>query len=386
MGARLLDVQAPPAARALGADRSALRHVDLTLIGCTLLLSVSGLLMVYSSTRQSLVGFGEDPALYLKRQSLFLVVGLVAMAAVALIDYQWLRVYAPVVYLACLVALVLAHTPLGTEVFGAQRGFQIGAFQLSPPLFARMGLVAMVAVYLSRQKTELGLRHVLTATVMGLIPMILVFIQPDIGTTIILAGAVGAVLLVAGARARHLAILAVAASLVILGTFQLHIIQDYQIQRVTSFLDPQADALSAGYNRQQAEIAIGAGGLFGRGYLQGTQTNLDFVPAQHTDFIFTVVGEEFGFLGAISALALFAVLLWRIFRIAMLSRDPLGTYVAMGVAGMFAIQIFVNIGMTVGIMPITGVPLPFLSYGGSALIADLIGIGLLLSIHARRFV
>jgi rod shape determining protein RodA len=212
-----------------------------------------------------------------------------------------------------------------------------------------------------------------------------VFIQPDMGSTIILAAIMVALLVVSGAKARYLAILALAAAIGIFGAFQLHVVKDYQIQRLTSFLDPKADAQRAGYNKQQAEIAIGAGGFTGRGFLKGTQTNLDFVPAQHTDFIFTVVGEELGFIGAVVLLLLFAVVLWRAFRIALLAKDPFGTYLAVAIGTMIAIQVFVNIGMTIGIMPITGIPLPLISYGGSGLVADLIGIGLLINIHMRRF-
>jgi rod shape determining protein RodA len=215
--------------------------------------------------------------------------------------------------------------------------------------------------------------------------MLLVFIQPDIGTTMVLAAVLVGVLVVAGARMRHLGILALTAIVLIFGAFQLHIVKDYQIQRLISFADPTADLSASGYNRAQAEIAIGSGGLTGRGYLKGTQTNLDFVPEQHTDFIFTVVGEEFGFAGSMLLLMLFGVMLWRAFRIAMLSRDPFGTYVAAGVASMFAIQVFVNVGMTLGIMPITGIPLPFVSYGGSSLLANCICVGILLNVHMRRF-
>jgi len=220
--------------------------------------------------------------------------------------------------------------------------------------------------------------------ILAAIPMLLVFIQPDFGTSIILATIMLAPLVVAGAKVRHLVILGLVAAVGIFGAFQLNIVKDYQIQRLTSFLDPQNDALSAGYNRLQAEIAIGSGGITGRGYLKGSQTNLNFVPAQRTDFIFTVIGEEFGFAGAMVLLGLFAILLWRAFRIALLAKDPFGTFVAVGVAAMFAIQLFINVGMTIGIMPITGIPLPFLSYGGSALIADFMGVGLLLSVYARR--
>ncbi len=193
------------------------------------------------------------------------------------------------------------------------------------------------------------------------------------------------VLVVAGARVKHLIAIGLAAVILAVGAFQLGVIKDYQVQRLTAFFDSETDLAGANYNRDQAEIAIGAGGLTGRGYLSGTQTNLDFVPEQHTDFIFTVAGEEFGFVGSFGLLILFALLLWRAIRISYLSKDAFGTYVAAGIASMWAIQMFVNIGMVIGIMPITGIPLPFVSYGGSAILTNFIAIGLLLNIHMRRF-
>jgi len=370
----------------MGLERSdRLRNVDVTLLAAFVLLAAAGLMMVYSATNQSLSAFGQNPGYYLKRQAVFLAAGMVALVVAAALDYRLVKIYAPFFYLFAVAALLLVQTPLGSAAQGAQRWFQIGAFQLSPSLFARLALIAMLAAYLSEAKGDLSLRHVLTATTIAAIPMVLVFIQPDIGTTIILAGIMVAPLVVSGAKARHLILLALVAFVAIFGAFQLGIVKDYQIQRLPSFLDPHDDAQAAGYNKQQAEIAIGAGGLTVRGYLHGTQTNLDYVPAQHTDFIFTVVGEEFGFVGAVALLALFGVLLWRAFRIALFAKDPFGTFLAVGVAAMFAVQIFVNVGMTIGIMPITGIPLPFISYGGSALIADCIGVGLLVNVHARRF-
>ena len=252
-------------------------------------------------------------------------------------------------------------------------------------MFCRLALIVMLAAYLSQIKGDVRLAHVVRATVIGVIPMFLVFVQPDIGTSIVLAAILVGQLVVSGTRARYLAVLALTALIAIFGAFDLHIIKDYQVQRITGFFQSDKNLQTANYNRQQAEIAIGSGGLTGKGYLHGTQTNLDFVPEQHTDFIFTVVGEELGFVGSMVLLLLFALLLWRIFRTARLSKDPFGTFVAVGVGTMIAIQVFVNIGMNVGIMPITGIPLPFLSYGGSALIADFIGIGLVLNVHMRRF-
>jgi rod shape determining protein RodA len=244
----------------------------------------------------------------------------------------------------------------------------------------------MLAAYLSEVKSQdLSLEQVLRATVLAAIPMVLVFIQPDVGTTIVLAAILVGILVVAGARPKQLAVLALSALILLFGAFQLGVVKDYQLQRLTGFLDSNNDPQGANYNKQQSEIGIGSGGITGTGYLHGTQTNLDFIPEQHTDFIFTVVGEEFGFVGAVVMLLLFAILIWRAFRIATLSKDPFGTYVAAGIGSMFAIQMFVNVGMTIGIMPITGIPLPFVSYGGSSLLANFLAVGLLLNIHMRRF-
>jgi rod shape determining protein RodA len=366
-------------------EHSPLRHIDPVLAGCAALLAAYGLLMIYSATNRSLAQFGQDPGLYLKKQVVFLALGLVAMTVMAALDYRLLKLYAPFVYVGMLFLLVLVQTPLGTAAKGAQRSFSVAGFQLSPSLFTRVALVLMLAAFLSSFKGELSLRHVVRAVSLAAIPMLLVFIQPDLGTTIVLAGILVAMLLVSGAKARYLIALALVAGLGFLGALQLNLIKDYQLQRIESFFDPEKDVLRAGYNKEQAEIAIGAGGLTGRGYLQGTQTNLDFVPEQHTDFIFTVVGEELGFAGGAVLLALFAMLLWRALRIALSAKDPFGTFAAAGIASYLAIQIFINIGMTVGIMPITGIPLPFISYGGSALLADLMAIGILESIHMRRF-
>jgi len=378
-----LDLAALPG-RALQ-ERTVLRRIDPVLGAVTIALGVTGLPMIYSATNKTLSTLNEDPGYFVKKQAVYLILGLVAMAVAAIIDYRVAKVYAPFIYVGCVGLLLLVQTPLGRAAKGAQRAFQVAGFQFSPSLFTRLGLIAMLAAYLSEIKGELDLSHVIRATSIAAIPMLLVFIQPDIGTTIILASILVALLVASGAGAKYLAVLAVVGSLAIFGAFQLHIIKDYQVQRITSFLDPRSDLQRAGYNKQQAEIAIGSGGLIGKGYLRGTQTNLDYVPEQHTDFIFTVVGEELGFIrGTVPLLFLFGILLWRAFRIALLSKDPFGTFVAAGVFAMIAIQVFVNVGMTIGIMPITGIPLPFISYGGSALIADFIGIGLLQGVHLCR--
>ena len=215
--------------------------------------------------------------------------------------------------------------------------------------------------------------------------MLLVFLNVEIGTTIVLAAITVGVLVVAGTRAKHLVALAAAAVVLIVLAFQLNVVEEYQVERLLTVFDSGSVSEDARYNLDQSVIAVGAGGMFGRGFLEGTQTNLDYVPEQHTDFIFTVVGEEFGFVGSAFVLALFALLLWRAIRIAYLSKDAFGTFLAAGIASMFAIQMFVNVGMVIGIMPITGIPLPFLSYGGTAMLTNFVAIGILLNIHMRRF-
>jgi rod shape determining protein RodA len=374
------------AGRAFSAERRPIRHLDPVLIATALALSVVGLFMVFSATHLSLEAVKIDPMTYVKKQIAALAIGVIVMMLIASFDYRFAKVYAGFSYAAVVLLLVLVRTPLGASSSGASRWFAFAGFQLTPSEFAKIGLILMLAAVLSELRTpEPGLFDVVRLTVIAGVPMLLVFIQPDIGTTIVLVAILVGVLVVAGTPGRYLAALAVSAIVLIFLAFQLGVIKDYQLARLKGFLDPTADTQTTNYNRAQAEIAIGSGGIFGAGYLGGTQTNLNFVPEQHTDFIFTVVGEEFGFFGSVILLALFAILLWRAIRISYLSKDPFGTYVAAGLASMFAIQMFVNVGMVIGIMPITGIPLPFVSYGGSSMIANFMGIGMLLNIHMRRF-
>jgi rod shape determining protein RodA len=362
------------------------RRLDPVLITTVLALTVIGMFMIYSATHQSLQALHLDTGQFVKKQATALVVAVALLLLVATFDFRIAKAYAGLFYVAMVVLLLLVRSPLGTAAKGAQRGFYLFGFQFTPSEWMKVALIALLAAVLAELKRQdLSLRDVLRATAIAGLPMFLVFVQPDVGTTIVLAGILVTSLVVASARPRHLGVLALAGIILFAGAFQMGLVKQYQIDRLTAFLDPANDPQGARYNLEQSQIAIGSGGVFGRGYLKGTQTNLDFVPEQHTDFIFTVVGEEFGFVGAVVLLLLYAVLLWRAFRIAMACKDPFGTYLAAGIAVMFAIQMFVNVGMTVGIMPITGIPLPFVSYGGSSLIANFIAVGLLLSIEARRF-
>ncbi|HEY7659962.1 MAG TPA: rod shape-determining protein RodA [Actinomycetota bacterium] len=371
--------------RVIAGDRRAIRHLDPVLIATAIGLAAIGLLVIYSATHQSLVAVEMDPGRFLKRQVTFVAAGAVVMLLAASFDYRMLKIYAGIIYVSSLVLLILVRTPIGTSVRGSQRWFELFGFQLAPSEIAKLALIAMLAAFLSEIRGDLTLGDVFRASGMAAVPALLVFLQPDLGTSIVFVAILAGVLIVAGARGRHLAILALTAVTLIFAGFQAGLVQDYQLERLRAFLDPASATQAALHNREQAEIAIGSGGLFGLGYLRGTQTNLDFVPEQHTDFVFTVVGEEFGFIGASVLLALYGLLLWRAFRIALLSKDPFGTYLAAGIASMLALQIFVNVGMNVGIMPITGIPLPFVSYGGSSLLVNCVAIGLLLNVHMRRF-
>jgi rod shape determining protein RodA len=376
------------AGRVWADERRPLRHIDWVLLLLTAALVVAGMFLLYSATASTLRGDGLDPLLRVKKQVITAVIGLGIVVVIASFDYRFFKVYAGFIYLATIASLLLVRVPgLGaTDATGtAQRWFEIAGFQLSPAEAAKLAVIVMLGAILSEIRTpEPTISDVVRILVIAAIPLVLVFLGPDIGTTLTIVAIVVGMLVVAGTKLKHLLLLTVTGLVLIFLTFQLGVIKDFQRDRLLAFLDRATVSEDARYNLEQSEIAVGAGGLTGVGYGNGTQTNLDYVPEQHTDFIFTVVGEELGFLGAMVLLVLFSVVLWRAYRIALLSRDAFGTFIAAGVAAMIALQVFINVGMTIGIMPITGIPLPFISYGGSALIAELIGIGLLQSIHMRR--
>jgi rod shape determining protein RodA len=368
------------------ARKAPIRHLDPSLLMVTLILSVYGVVMVHSTTANSQSFAGLDPNLYLTRQIAFLIAGAIALLAVSFFDYRYFAGFAPVIYGITIVTLILVITPLGTLRAGATRWIDLGFFEAQPSELAKVAIIIAVAAYLAQKKGEVGLLDVVICVGLVAVPSVLIYLQPDLGTMMVFVGLLGALLLAGGARIRHFLALGALGLVGILIVLQAGLLQDYQLQRLTSFLDPNPDVQSVGYNLTQSKIAIGSGGMQGKG-LGGvnTQTSLDFVPEQHTDFIFTAVGEQLGFLGSATLLGLFAFLLWRGLRVAAMSRDLFGTLLAAGVVALWAFQIFVNVGMTMGIMPITGIPLPFISYGGSSLITNFIAVGLLLNIHMRRY-
>ncbi len=363
------------------------RHLDPVLVFTALSLAVIGIAMIYSATYHRLQLEGLPAGALATRQMISLAVATVAMVMTAVVDYRYFRAYSPVIYLGSLVLLLLVLTPLGVDANGAQRWISFGGFNLQPSELAKVAVIVALAALLHERKGEPGVMTILFALVLVSIPMVLIFLEPDLGTMIVFVWLTFVLLLVGGVQARYMLGLGLAGLGAVIAAFKLDLLADYQIARLTAFLDPGNEALArtTQYNANQSLIAIGSGQITGKGFLAGSQTNLSYVPENHTDFIFTVVGEEFGFLGALVVLGLFAILLWRGLRIAALAKDLFGTLLAAGAVGLFTLQIFVNVGMTIGIMPVTGIPLPFVSFGGTSLIISFTLIGLMLNVHMRRF-
>jgi len=370
--------------------RSPLRFADYPLVGATLLLAAFGLAVNYAATWRHLEFDGEDPAFYLRRQAVFVAVGVVTMVAVALVDYRFYRYVARQGYIAILILLALVLV-VGTEVNGARAWFSYGSFQFQPSEFGKVVVIVALGAFLSRFDGHVGLDGFVTAIAIVALPMGLVFLQPDLGTMLVYMAIAMGTLLVAGARMLHIGfatlILIIGAGSILVAdeVIGVDLLSDTQESRLTAFVDRDSVDEDTRFNLDQSETAIGAGGLTGRGFLEGTQTGLDWVPEQETDFIFTAVAEEFGFLGAGALLAVYAFLLFRIWLTARLSADLFGTLAAVGVLSMFGFQIFQNVGMTMGITPVTGLPLPFLSHGGSSTVAAFAAVGLVLNVRARRY-
>ena len=317
------------------------------------------------------------------------MLGGIVMAAVAMLDYRRVREVAPVIYVASLVLLAGVLTPLGSRSKGTQGWYQLGPFQLQPSELAKLGLIIGLAGLASQFRGEVNLRRLVALILIAALPMGLVLLQPDLGTTLVSAFITFAMFLIAGVRPRHLAVIALVGIVGVTLVLQSGVLAQYQKDRLRAFVqqeNPKAvSSRREAYNLDQAKIAIGSGGLTGEGLFRGNQTRLGNVPEQHTDFIFTAVGEQLGFLGGATLLGLLAIIVWRVWRAAQLARDDFGTLVCAGIMALFVFQIFENAGMTMGIMPITGIPLPFMSYGGSSTITLFAAMGLVLSIHMRRF-
>jgi rod shape determining protein RodA len=373
--------------RAVGKE-SALRHADWLLLCIVLALTGLGTVMIWSATQSMLQQQGLNPHAFLLKQLLNIALGLVLLLIVSSMDSRQLKLYAPILYgLSCL-GLVAVLTPLGSIVNGARSWISIGAgFQVEPSEFAKLAVIVISAMLLSdipAGESRPGRRALAKTLGISALPIVLVAAEPDLGVMIVLVLLVAGLVALSGVRLRWLMAMVAAAALVVTAIAKLHLLKAYQVGRLTSFLNPSADPRGTGYSAAQSKIAIGAGGLHGTGLFRSQLIAGNFVPEQHTDFIFAVIGNELGLYGAMLVIGLLALLLACALRIATKAEDQFGMLVASGVAIWFAVQAFVNIGMTMGIMPVTGLPLPFVSYGGSAMFADMIAIGLLQSVRRPR--
>lgn len=359
-------------------NRRLLRNFDFFLLVLTIIIPLYGLLILRSATFSMELG---TPLFFVTRQALWIGAGLVAIIVLAVINYinfaNWSRYF--YIFSVGLLALVPF---IGIARGGAYRWLSLGAFDLQPSEVAKLVIIISLARLLAEQSDFERFTDLLPAFLHIALPMFLIFMQPDLGTSLIFVVILFGMLFIAGAQWRHLAAIIFAGLAIIPILFPR--LEEYQRMRLLVFVNPGLDPLGHGFQLLQSKIAVGSGGVFGRGFLEGSQVQRQFLPAQHTDFIFSVLGEEFGLLGGLLLLILFVLMIYRILRIASVAKDRFGFLLCCGVATMLAFQVTVNIGMTIGVMPVTGMPLPFMSYGGSAMLVNMASIGLVLNVGMRR--
>ncbi len=357
-----------------------LRNFDFVLFLASLALVAYGLVLIYSGSLPSYESAGAALSQPVTRQIVFAAVGVVIMLALTRTDYHLLGYGATGLYMGAIAALVFVLV-ISSTVYGSRRWIEIAGTPVQPSEITKLVLIIVLAKYLTDRQEQIGqVKTFLASLGIALVPAILVFAEPDLGSAVIFVAIWLAMVIIAGARSKHMlglfASFAVAAPFVLIG-----LINDYQRERIATFLDPAKDPLGSGFNTLQAEIGIGSGGLFGKGLTQGTQTQLDYLRTQTTDYIFSVLGEELGFAGAVVLFALFVLLLWRGLQTATGCPDPFGRLLATGIVTFILFQVFINIGVNIRLLPVTGIPLPFISQGGSSLITLFIALGILQSIR-----
>lgn len=362
-------------------------HIDFGLVAVVIAIALFGSLLVFSATRGP--STLEQPAAtgFFTRQLMFIVLGVVVMAVVASVDYRKLRALVPVGY-GALITMLVGVRLFARPIKGIRAWFEIGGFQVQPSELGKVIIIVTMATFFASRQESVSFRDLGVATTLCGLPMALIYLQPDLGTILVYLAILAAMVLVAGIKPHQVIVALILLTLLGGAAFGSNQLKAYQIARLTSFVDEDPDteaAQTARYNVDQAQIAIGNGGLWGQGLFEGTQTRSQLVPEQETDFIFTVAGEELGFAGSATLLVLYAALIFRIWRIAALSFDLTGTMLCVGVLAMLLFQLFESVGMNLGIMPVTGIPLPFVSYGGSSVITSFAAIGLVLSVHIHRF-
>ncbi|SED00082.1 rod shape determining protein RodA [Streptomyces sp. 2231.1] len=365
------------------------RRLDWPILFAATALSLMGSLLVYSATRNRTELNQGDPYFFLVRHLMNLGIGIALMIGTLWLGHRALRNAVPILYGLSVALALVVLTPLGATINGQRNWLVIGGFSLQPAEFLKVTIILGMAMLLAARvdagdKPYPDHRTVFQALCLAAVPILILLLMPDLGSVLAMVAIILGVLLASGASNRWVFGLLIAGVIGCIAIWQLHILDEYQINRFAAFANPDLDPAGVGYNTNQARIAIGSGGLTGAGLFHGSQTTGQFVPEQQTDFVFTVAGEELGFLGAGLIIFLLGVVLWRACRIARDSTELYGTTVAAGIVAWFAFQSFENIGMTLGIMPVTGLPLPFVSYGGSSMFAVWVAIGLLQSIKVQR--
>ena len=358
-------------------------RVDFALLLSTALVAGFGVVLVYSATRSKLAAADINPHYFLTRQAAYVVVGGVFMIVLAALDYRWLEHASAVLYVAMILALLAMFSGIGSSALGATRWVQIGPVQIQPSAFATLVLIVTVATFCARRPEGLGRNDLLKVLALAAVPILLVIKQPDLGSGIVMAVVLLVMLVIAGIPNRYLVFLILLTVTAGFAVVHFKLLKGYQLNRITAVFNAGKNLQGTNYNVGQSVAAIGSGGSWGTGLFHGPQTNLAYVPEQQTDFIFSALGEQLGFVGAAGVLALLGILSWRLLRSAQLARDAFGRLLAAGCFTLVAFSVFENAGMAMGIMPVAGIPLPFLSYGGSATVAFFCAIGIALSVQLR---
>jgi rod shape-determining protein RodA len=360
-------------------DKRLVKDFDKVLLAITFIICVGGLFILYSATQVKNLPFAES---YVFRQMSWIALAAVLLLVMVNISYQKFIDISFALYVINVILLALVLI-LGRERLGAQRWFAIGDFAFQPSEFTKISFILVLASILGSKRADLGSARAFILPLISLaVPFVLVLLQPDLGTALLLIPIFFAMMYVGGARVKHLVILALSGLAAM--PFFWHFLRDYQKQRLLVFLNPNVDPLGAGYTIIQSKIAVGSGGLIGKGWLAGTQNQLNFLPERHTDFIFSVIGEEWGLFGALALILLFYLIVRRSLDIACSTNDMYGKLVAVGIITLLTLQVVINIAMTIGFMPVVGIPLPLVSYGGSSMLTSFIAIALLLNIGMRR--
>lgn len=368
-------------------DRRLLKNLDYTILSVVGLLIIIGLIMVYSATHAKVNLTMGDPFVFAKKQLVAVFIGVVVLFALLFFDYRISDRMSQLLYTLNIIMLILVLTPLGSVRNGAQSWL----FGFQPSEISKVLLIITFGKYLSEKESLQSFHNFIMPFLYVGFPLLLIMLQPDLGTALVFIFIMFTMMYVAGAPGWKLLLLIFTGVLIITSVFVAHRffntplpIKEYQVSRLTSFINPERDPRGSGWNVRQAVIAVGSGQFFGKGLFRGTQGRLGYLPENHTDFIFAVLCEELGFIGGFGVLFLFFTLIWRGVRIAYQARDKTGTIVATGIVSMFLFHVLENVGMNMGIMPITGIPLPFISSGGSSMLSSLAAVGILVNIWARR--